>query len=114
MPKPTNEVTRTIRSEQVLKAFIQVVRRNLPLDLKNTRITAEDIIYALAYANVHRLSIASTCQELQEAPSGNRLAGGPGRSPARPGRGAACAEQNVSPATASQSIEREARLQHCH
>ena len=73
MSKPINEVTRTIRSEQVLNAFIQVVRPNLPLDLKNTRITAEDILYALAYANVHRLSIASTCQELQEAPSGNRL-----------------------------------------
>ena len=41
--------------------------------MKNTRITAEDVLYALAYANVHRLSIASTCQELQEAPSGNRL-----------------------------------------
>lgn len=73
MPKPTIKITRTIRSEQVLKAFVEVVRRNLPLDLKNTRITAEDIIYALAYANVHRLSIASACQELQDAPSGNRL-----------------------------------------
>jgi len=73
MPKPTNKITRTIRSEQVLNAFIQVVRRNLPLDLKNTRITAEDIICALAYANVHRLSISSACQELQDAPSGNRL-----------------------------------------
>ena len=73
MSKPINEVTRTIRSEQVLNAFIQVVRPNLPLDLQNTRITAEDVLYALAYANVHRLSIASTCQELQDAPSGNRL-----------------------------------------
>lgn len=73
MPKPTIKITRTIRSEQVLKAFVEVVRRNLPLDLKNTRITAEDIIYALGYANVHRLSIASACQELQGAPSGNRL-----------------------------------------
>ncbi|MCJ7432213.1 MAG: transposase [Anaerolineales bacterium] len=73
MSKPTTKITRTIRSEQVLSAFMQVVRKNLPLDLKNTRITAEDIIYVLAYANVHRLSIASACQELQEAPSGNRL-----------------------------------------
>jgi hypothetical protein len=73
MPKPTHEVTRTIRSEQVLNAFVQVVRPNLPLDLQNTRITVDDIIYALAYANVHRLSIASACQELQDAPSGNRL-----------------------------------------
>ena len=32
MSKPINEVTRTIRSEQVLNAFIQVVRPNLPLD----------------------------------------------------------------------------------
>jgi putative transposase len=52
---------------------MQVVRKNLPLDLKNTRITADDIIYVFAYANVHCLSIASACQELQEAPSGNRL-----------------------------------------
>ena len=73
MPKPTVKITRTIRSEQVLNAFVQVVRKNLPLDLKNTRITADDIIYALTYANIHRLSIESACQELQEAPSGNRL-----------------------------------------
>lgn len=73
MSKPEIKVTRTIRSEQVLNTFVEVVRKNLPLDLKNTRITAEDIIYALGYANVHRLSIESACQELQDAPSGNRL-----------------------------------------
>ena len=73
MPKPIIKVTRTIRSEQVLNAFAQVVRQNLPLELKNTRISADDIIYCLAYANVHRLSISSACQELQGAPSGNRL-----------------------------------------
>ena len=73
MIKPTDKITRTVGSEQVLNAFVQVVRPNLPLDLKNTRITANDIIYALAYANVHRLSIASGCPELQNAPSGNRL-----------------------------------------
>jgi len=71
--KPTVKITRTIRSEQVLNAFIQVVRKNMPLDLKKTRITADDIIYALAYANVHCLSIETACQELQGAPSGNRL-----------------------------------------
>jgi len=73
MSKPSIKITRTIRSEQVLSVFVAVVRKNLPLDLKNTRITAEDIIYALGYANVHRLSIGSACQELQSAPSGNRL-----------------------------------------
>ena len=73
MFKPTAKITRTIRSEQVLNGLVEVVRKHLPLDLKNTRITADDMIYALAYANVHRLSIASACQELQGAPSGNRL-----------------------------------------
>lgn len=73
MSKPTLKITRTIRSEQVLNAFVEVVRKNLPLDLRHTRITAEDILYVLAYANVHRLSIESACQELQPAPSGNRL-----------------------------------------
>src|SRR5512134_1060851 len=73
MPKPIAKITRTIRSEQVLNAFRQVVRRNLPLDLKNTHITSDDIFDVLAYANTHRLSIESACQELQEAPSGNRL-----------------------------------------
>jgi putative transposase len=73
MSKPTVKITRTIRSEQVLDAFVQVVRKNLPLDLKKTRITADDIIYALGYADAHRLSIESACQELQGAPSGNRL-----------------------------------------
>ena len=73
MSKPTSKITRIIRSEQVLKAFLQVVRPNLSLDLKKTHITADDLIYALGYANVHRLSIASACQELQNAPSGNRL-----------------------------------------
>ena len=71
MSKPTSKITRTINSEQVLTAFVAVVRKNLPLNLKNTRITEDDIIYALAYANVHRLSIESACQELQGAPSGN-------------------------------------------
>jgi len=73
MPKLTNKVTRTIRSEQVLKAFVQVVKQNLPLELKNTRISVDDILYALAYANINRISIASACQELEAAPSGNRL-----------------------------------------
>ncbi len=73
MSKPTAKITRTICSEQVLNAFVEVVRKNLPLDLRNTRITAEDILYVLAYANGHRLSIESACLELQNAPSGNRL-----------------------------------------
>jgi putative transposase len=73
MSKLTTKITRTIRSEQVLNAFVEVVRKNLPLKLQNTRITVEDILYVLAYANVHRLSIESACLELQNAPSGNRL-----------------------------------------
>lgn len=73
MPKLTTKITRGLQSEQARNAFVQVVRPNLPLELQNTRITADDIVYVLAYASVHRLSIASACQELREAPSGNRL-----------------------------------------
>ena len=47
MSKPTIKVTRRIQSEQVRNAFVQVVRPNLPLELKNTRITADEIIDAL-------------------------------------------------------------------
>ena len=50
-----------------------MVRLNLPLDLQHTRITAEDILYNLGYADVNHLSIANTCQVLHDAPSGNRL-----------------------------------------
>ena len=73
MLKPTIKITTRFCPELVLNAFVKVVRRNLPLDLKNTRISLEDMIFELAYVNVHRLSITSACQELQEAPSGNRL-----------------------------------------
>ena len=31
------------------------------------------MIYVLAYANLHRVSIESAGQELEEAPSGNRV-----------------------------------------
>ena len=44
MSKPTDQITRMIRSEHVLKSFDRVVRSNLPVDLKKTHITAEDII----------------------------------------------------------------------
>jgi putative transposase len=73
MPKPTYKINRTIRSEQVLQAFMSVLRPHLPLDLQNTRITADDILYVLAYASVHRLSIDSACKELEQAPSANRF-----------------------------------------
>ena len=105
MSKPSTKITRTIRSEQVLNAFVEVVRKNLPLDLKNTRITADDIIYALAYANVHRLSIASACQELQAAPSGNRLREVLVEAlPDRTGL-QSMVEPDVSPTTASEYLE---------
>jgi hypothetical protein len=38
---------RILQSQQVLNALIAVVRPHLPLDLQNTRITAEDIIAVL-------------------------------------------------------------------
>jgi hypothetical protein len=47
MSKPIAKINRTIRSEQVLQSFVEVVRGNLPLELKNTRITLEVIIQLL-------------------------------------------------------------------
>src|SRR3989304_2080489 len=73
MFKPAAKNNRILRSQQVLNALIAVVRPYLPLDLQNTRITAEDIIAVLGYASVHRISTDAACNELKEAPSGNRL-----------------------------------------
>ena len=62
-----------LRSQQVLNAFAVIARRHLPLELKNTRITADDIIAVLGYASANRISLDGACQELQGAPSANRL-----------------------------------------
>jgi molybdopterin biosynthesis enzyme len=74
MSKRTVKNNRILKSQQVLNALIAIVRPYLPLDLRNTRITAEDIIAVLGYASVHRMSMDAACNELKEAPSGNRFA----------------------------------------
>jgi hypothetical protein len=73
MSKPMPKNNRNLRSQQVLNALIAVVRPNLPLDLQNTRITAEDILAVLGYASANRISTEAACQELKGAPSANRL-----------------------------------------
>ena len=73
MFKPTIKNNRNLRSSQVLKALIAVVRPYLPLDLQGTRITADDIIAVLGYASANRISTDAACHELKEAPSANRL-----------------------------------------
>jgi len=64
---------RILRSQQVLNALIAVVRPYLPLDLQNTRITAEDILAVLGYASANRINPDAACHELRGAPSANRL-----------------------------------------
>jgi len=73
MSKPVLKNNRILRSQQVLNALIVLLRRYLPLEMKNTRITAEDIIAILGYASAHRISLDAACHELKEAPSANRL-----------------------------------------
>ena len=73
MFKPAVKNNRILRSQQVLSALIAVVRPYLPLDLQNTRITADDIIAILGYASANRISMDAACHELKEAPSANRL-----------------------------------------
>lgn len=73
MFKPAIKNNRILRSQQVLNALIRAVRPYLPLDLQNTRISAEDIIAVLGYASANRISMDAACHELKEAPSANRL-----------------------------------------
>src|SRR3972149_6512832 len=73
MPKPAIKNNRNLRSPQVLNALIAIVRPYLPLNLQNTRITADDIIAVLGYASANRVSMDAGCHELKEAPSANRL-----------------------------------------
>ena len=73
MPKLALKNNRVLRSQQVLNVLIAILRSYLPLDMRNTRITAEDIIAVLGYASVHRISMDAACHELKEAPSANRL-----------------------------------------
>jgi hypothetical protein len=73
MSKPTIKNNRILRSQQVLNALMAVVRPYLPLDLQNTRITADDIIAVLGYASANRISTDAACHELKGAPSANRL-----------------------------------------
>ena len=73
MFKPTIKNNRILRSQQVLNALIAVVRPYLPLDLQNTRITADNIIAVLGYASANRISANAACYELKGAPSANRL-----------------------------------------
>lgn len=73
MPKPTIKTNRVIHAPQVLDAFTKVLCRHLPLELQETRTTADDIWKVLSYATSHRTFIESACSELEGAPSGNRL-----------------------------------------
>lgn len=73
MSKLRFQSNRIIRSEQLLTVFMQTLRRYLPLELQQTRITEDDILAVLSYASVHQTSIETACQELTAAPSGNRL-----------------------------------------
>jgi hypothetical protein len=73
MPKTTIHVNRVMHRPQVLDAFIEVVRPHLPLALRGTRITEDDILYVLTHASVHRFSLDAACAELDAAPSANRF-----------------------------------------
>ena len=73
MSKPALKNNRILRSQQVLNGLTNSVHPYLPLDLQNTRMTAEDILAVLGYASAHRISLDAACHELEDAPSANRL-----------------------------------------
>ncbi len=73
MHRPNEHPTRTLPSEQVVRAFCQTVMPYVPLPLSKTRVGETAVWQVLAYASVHGGSIEASCSELAGAPSGNRL-----------------------------------------
>src|SRR5512143_390793 len=73
MSRSRNKSKPKIDSMQVLPALLTLLQQRLPLALANTRITAEDLLEVLAYASVHQTSLETACQELDQAPAGNRV-----------------------------------------
>ncbi len=72
MAKSKPKSSPIVDSAPVLQAFTTVLQRYLPLELRGTRITSEELYALLAYASVHETSLHTACQELTTAPSGNR------------------------------------------
>ena len=64
MSKPILKNNLILRSEQVLNALIAIMRPHVPLDLKNTRVTANIIIAVLGKKNKARINPALWVTEL--------------------------------------------------
>ena len=73
MSRPTYYPKPSLDSVQLMTILRQCVAPYVPLALQQTRITADDLWYVLAYASVQRSSIEAACTELADAPSGNRV-----------------------------------------
>ncbi len=73
MSRSRNQFSQKVESAQVAQALRTLLQSRLPLALKNTRITAEELLDVLVYASVHHTSIDTTCLELDGTPSGNRV-----------------------------------------
>ncbi len=73
MSRSRNKFNRKLDAAQVLQALLALLHRRLPLVLHETRITAQILLEVLAYASVHQTSVDTACQELESAPSGNRV-----------------------------------------
>ena len=73
MSRSRNKSNRKIDSTQVLQALLALLEPRLPLVLRETRITAEELLEVLAYASVHQTSVDTACLELAAAPSANRV-----------------------------------------
>jgi putative transposase len=73
MPKPSAKRNRKIDETQLHQAFMNVIRQYLPLELRQTRITVEEMWEILSYSALHQQTIESACDLLPQAPSGNRV-----------------------------------------
>lgn len=73
MPKPNGHATGDANKTQLLDTLTALLRRHLPLELKNTRIDSDEIWNVLSYAALNQTSLAAAADDLGDSASGNRL-----------------------------------------
>jgi len=73
MPGPIDRDTPIVTSEQVLELTIETLAKHLDVTINGYRCKALDVLRVLVAACAQRGTIESTCQQLKNGPSGNRV-----------------------------------------
>ena len=70
---PTAEKTRRVTAQEVYEMTIETLQEVFQLDMSNSLYEAQDIWDVLVAAAVERVTIETTCELLEEAPSPNTV-----------------------------------------